>query len=340
MIGQVKPKYTIFVPVHNGGEYVKQCIASIFGQRFGDFGVVVLENASTDGTREWLESLSDPRLTISPSEQLLPIERNWGRALLHPKNEYMTFFGHDDLLDPDYLGVMDGLVHKAPTAGLYFAHFRYIDREGGVIRSCRRLPPKETAAEYAAALFSRKRDTYGSGYMYRSSRYEQVGGMPDWDHLLFADDTLWMTLMMGSWKATAPEECFAVRVHPGSYGHRAGCAAWAEAMDRYTTFLQCTGIRDSEFAAALSKHAPSYFLEFCNVLYSRDLLDACGRNRRFDPEIATSLCRVLRKIAPQKLDEFKGGRRSRFARRVLLNRFGATRWLYYRYRLARYGANR
>jgi glycosyltransferase involved in cell wall biosynthesis len=304
----------------------------------GDFSLVVLENGSTDGTREWLAEVHDPRVTVCASQTLLPIEENWARALTVPKNEFMTFVGHDDLLEPNYLEVMDALVRRKPDAGLYFAHFRYIDGKGNTLRSCRPLPACETAAQYMAALFSFQRDTYGSGYLYRSRRYEQVGGMPRWEHLLFADDTLWMKLMDGAWKATAPEECFAVRIHPGSYGHRASWRAWARGMDRYITFLQSMAAQDPEFAKALAKHAPGYFLGWCNSLYERSLVEPCNENQRIAPQSAEFLIRLLKRIAPQRLRDFKGGpRRFRFSRRAVFNRFAVTRWFYQRYRLLRYG---
>ena len=337
----MNPQYTILLPVHNGGEYVKQCVSSVLAQRLGDFSLVVLENGSTDGTREWLAEVRDPRVTVCASQTLLPIEQNWARALTVPRNEFMTFIGHDDLLDPNYLEVMDALVRREPDAGLYFAHFRFIDGEGKTQRSCRPLPVRETAAQYVAALFSSQRDTYGSGYLYRSRRYEQVGGMPHWEHLLFADDTLWMKLMAGAWKATAPEECFAVRIYPGSYGHRASWRAWAGGMDRYITFLQSTAVRDAEFAKALAEQAPGYFLDWCGHLYHRSFDTPCKLSRREDRQNYRLLARQLRRIAPRTTARrFKKHHYRLVNHRQLLNHFALTRWLYSQYRLMRYGPNK
>ena len=39
----------------------------------------------------------------------------------------MTVIGHDDLLDNNYLDVMNALIAKYPNASLYQTHFRYID---------------------------------------------------------------------------------------------------------------------------------------------------------------------------------------------------------------------
>src|SRR6185295_11425434 len=96
-------KYSIILPVRNGGEYVKDCINSILNQTLPDFGLHVLDNCSTDGTREWIESINDERITIYPGEKPLTIEENWSRIVSIPKNEFITLIGHDDILFPGYL---------------------------------------------------------------------------------------------------------------------------------------------------------------------------------------------------------------------------------------------
>ena len=330
-------KFTIFVPVHNGGGHLKRCVESVFAQTLQDFDLVVLENGSTDGTREWLANVRDPRLKVLPSERCLPIEENWGRVLAQPKNEFMTIFGHDDLMDPNYLAVMDAAVRRHPDASLYFAHFRYVDEAGQELHACRPLPERETAAEYLQGLYTRQRDTYGTGYLYRSARYEAVGGMPRWRHLVFADDALWLKLMEGSWKATAPERCFAIRVHKGRYGERARWRDWAEGLAPYIAFLQAAAHRDPSLEKALAAHGPGYFLEWCNSLYESALVEASKRNQRLDPADVSMLKEAIQIVAPGKWPQYHGNPRFRFRRRrELLNQFRLPRWLYYRYRRLRY----
>src|SRR5579872_3781791 len=93
-------KYSIILPVRNGGHYVKACVGSILAQTFVDFELLVLDNCSTDGTTEWLSTLKDPRIMIFPAEKPLTIEENWGRITRIPKKEFITLIGHDDILYP------------------------------------------------------------------------------------------------------------------------------------------------------------------------------------------------------------------------------------------------
>src|SRR5258708_17690386 len=112
-------KYSIILPVRNGGEYVKECVKSILSQTYPHFNLLVLDNCSTDGTLEWILSLQDKRIIIYPSKAPLNIEQNWARIASVPKNEFMTCIGHDDILLPGYLEEMNSLIQKHPGASLY-----------------------------------------------------------------------------------------------------------------------------------------------------------------------------------------------------------------------------
>ena len=85
------PKYSVILPVRNGGEYVKESVNSVLAQYYSDFNFIILDNCSTDGTFEWLQSLTDERIILYPSDKSLTIEQNWARVLTIPKNEFITF---------------------------------------------------------------------------------------------------------------------------------------------------------------------------------------------------------------------------------------------------------
>ena len=326
--------YTLIVPSYNGGDYLKQCVQSILAQTHGDFELAVLDDASTDGSLDWLSGLGDARVRIYPAPQRLGIVDNWRRSLAIPKNEFMAIIGQDDLLDAHYLQVMTELIRREPQAGLYHAHFRYMD-ESGVAQPCRPLPSRETAAEYIAALFSGVRDTWGSGYMFRSADYEKVGGVPPFPGLLFADDALWIALMRRSFKAAAPEECFACRKHQSSAGHLANWRTWLGGLQCYVPFLQEVAESDVQFARALADYGPNYFFGFCRQLYAVALVEATKRNQRLKPEVREAIAAPLVRLSPGLAAQIN---RSRGVRaREWINRYAPLRWLYIAYILVRYG---
>ena len=289
-------KFTLIVPSYNGGDFLKQCIASIRAQTYRGFALAVLDDGSTDGSLEWLRALGEPRLMLHPAPAHLGIAGNWGRALRLPKAEFMTIIGQDDLLDLDYLAVMDALTRAQPDAGLYHAHFRFMDARGKVTRPCRALPARETAAEYLTALFTGKRDTYGTGYLMRSARYEAVGGIRAFEKLLFADDALWMALMEGAYKATALERCFSCRLHPASASGGTGWQSWLAAMPPYAAFLEGLAARDPAFAAAYAAHAPAYFEGWRRSLWTLALTRATRQDRDVEPDALEAIAAVAARM--------------------------------------------
>lgn len=332
-------KFTLIIPSYNGGDYLKECIAGIRAQTYTRFALAVLDDGSTDGSLEWLRGLDEPRLTVYPASVHVGIVKNWGRALEIPKAEFMTIIGQDDRLDQNYLAVMDALTKEYPDAGLYHAHFRFINAQGGTIRPCRPLPARETAARYLTELFTGRRDTYGTGYLMRSARYEAVGGIPPFEKLLFADDALWMALMRGAYKATASAECFSCRLHPASASGGTGWQSWLAAMPRYASFLAELAARDPDFAQAFTAYAPAYFDGWRRSLWTLALTQATRQGRRVEPDALPTIAGVAARMPPGlRLDNgqaFAGG--AGMQAREWINRYAVTRAAYNVYVRRRYG---
>ncbi len=207
-------KFSIILPVRNGGEYVKACVNSIFNQTLQNFNLIVLDNCSADGTLQWVKSLNDIRIIIHPSKEPLSIEDNWDRIVMAEKNEYITLIGHDDILKPDYLKTMSELINKFPDASLYQTHFSFIDSEEKKIRTCKPMKEKEDGPEFLQSILQNKIDIVGTGFMMRSKDYNAAGGIPAYyPNLLFADFELWLKLTDKNYKATSEKECFYFRLH-------------------------------------------------------------------------------------------------------------------------------
>lgn len=263
-------KYSIILPVRNGGDYVKECVDSILRQSLPDFNLEILDNYSTDGTSQWLADLADPRIRIYPAERPLTIEENWGRIITIPKNEFITLIGHDDRLDGEYLSVMNNLIAKHPRAALYQAHFRFIDARGKTKRNCQPMAEVQSAAEFLSSFLSGTIDVMGTGFMMRAADYDQVGGIPPYPSLLFADFDLWINLTRKSYKATAAQNCFAFRVHQSTTTISADNKLH-KGFEQFVVFLQKLGAEDPLFNETIKRYAPK-FLDTYSTSFSHRLL--------------------------------------------------------------------
>jgi glycosyltransferase involved in cell wall biosynthesis len=261
-------KFSIILPVKNGGEYVKECVQSILSQSYGDFNLHILENCSTDGTAEWLQTLKDKRIVIIPSKKSLSIEDNWARILSIQKNEFMTIIGHDDIFDANYLQVMNDLIDQYPDASLYQTHFRFIDAKGNFLRKCKPMNEKQTATEFLHALFINSIDTMGTGYMMRSKDYNAVNGIPYYPNLLFADHALWIKLTALSYKATTSAESFLYRLHE-NLSKNSNAIKYINAFYNYLEFLRALKAKDQNVSIVIENYITAYIQYYCRSLAHR-----------------------------------------------------------------------
>ena len=60
---QASPRLTVVIPAHNGERYLEECVASVLGQDFTDHELILVNDASSDVTRDVIRRLAaaDPR---------------------------------------------------------------------------------------------------------------------------------------------------------------------------------------------------------------------------------------------------------------------------------------
>ena len=270
-------KFSIILPVHNGMEYIKECIDSILKQNYSSFDLIVLENGSTDGTLEWLQSISDNRLKIFPTDTFISMKDNWIRIKDVPKNEFFAIIAHDDLLDNDYLEVMNRLIRKDPNATLYQTHFRYINSQGEFDRNCLPMAETQHSYEFLANQFQRTFDSMGTGYMMRTSDFNKVGGFSSYHNLIFGDLELWFKLTDIGYKATAIEECFSYREH-NSISVRTSVFEYKKALFKYLFFMKNQALRNNKLNIIINRYLSEYLHYMCKGLIYRELLNKQHQN--------------------------------------------------------------
>jgi glycosyltransferase involved in cell wall biosynthesis len=213
-------RFAIFLPVRNGAQFLAQAIDSIVAQTRSDWSLIVLDNASTDGSADLALAYRNPKIQLHRSEVDLPIWESWQRvwSMLANANadvdaEYTTIIGHDDVLLPTFLESIEALIEAHPTASLYQTPFDMIDERGTMLRPCRPIPALESSDDLIAARMWGLRDSVGTGYVFRSADYVTVGGIPNLPFLLYADDLLFSRLARLSFKAASRDGHCLYRLH-------------------------------------------------------------------------------------------------------------------------------
>lgn len=270
-------KYSFIVPTYNSQKWIRQNIGSVLKQTNDKFEIIILDDCSTDGTVEWLRSLNDNRITIYPSEKRLGIVENWARILTVPKKQFMTILGHDDVLYPDYLSVIDDLIKKHPEASVYQTHFNFIDEKGDIIRSCAAMENKILPERFLADVLKNKIEITGTGFMMRSTDYDRVGGIPGYPNLLYADIELMMELVRMNYLAVAMEKTFEFRFHIHNTS-KAGGEKRLQAFEKLILYLKKLETEDSKYKQVIQDNV-EYFLNSYVVGACHKLLYIGRQNR-------------------------------------------------------------
>lgn len=117
------PKVSILIPVFNRKDYIAECIQSALNQTFTDFEVVVVDNASEDGTWEICQQFAalDQRVRIFRNDSNIGPVRNWRRCAQEAKGEFSKILFSDDCLEPNCLTEMVPKLVNSDIALVYCA---------------------------------------------------------------------------------------------------------------------------------------------------------------------------------------------------------------------------
>jgi len=126
------PTVTVTVCAYNGEQYVRAAIDSILAQTFRDFELVVVDDASTDGTTEILKQYDDPRIQLLHNAKNLGPTRSFNRAWRAGTAPYVAHQDADDCSLPQRLELQVKYLDSHPEVGLLGSSAEIIDEEGTV----------------------------------------------------------------------------------------------------------------------------------------------------------------------------------------------------------------
>jgi len=106
-------KYSIILPVHNAIKYLPNCINSIIDQDYDDYELIISDDNSTDGTREYLESIKCTNVKIVYPPKRLSMIKHFEWAFQFATGEWTMFLGADDGLQSYFFELADTLTAKA-----------------------------------------------------------------------------------------------------------------------------------------------------------------------------------------------------------------------------------
>lgn len=132
------PLVSVIIPNYNHAVYLKQRIDSVLDQTFTDLEVILLDDCSTDNSKNILMQYKDePRVSAIEmnKENSGSTFFQWAKGVALAKGSYIWIAESDDYAAPTFLEETVGWMKKYPSAALCYVGSVIVDHAGGVLHS-------------------------------------------------------------------------------------------------------------------------------------------------------------------------------------------------------------
>jgi len=125
-------KISIIIPTYNYAQYICEAIESVLNQTYKDFEIIVVDDGSTDNTKEVIKPYLNKIKYIYQQNSGPSSARN--RGIKEAKGEYIAFLDADDIWLPQKLELQIKFMEKEKEVGLIFSDM-ILFNEKGIIKN-------------------------------------------------------------------------------------------------------------------------------------------------------------------------------------------------------------
>lgn len=124
-----QPRVSVIIPVYNGEKYIRESLDSILAQTYPRTEVLVMDDASTDGTPAILESYGD-RVRVIRQPKNRGIYGNANDGIAVAQGDYIAIYHADDIYLPAIIEREAQFLDRYPEAGAVFSSMTFIGPGG------------------------------------------------------------------------------------------------------------------------------------------------------------------------------------------------------------------
>lgn len=128
------PKYSIAIPTFNRVDLLELAIDSAVNQEgFEDYEILVVDNnpeRNDDTEKLMLRYADNDRIAYYKNTQNLGMTGNWNKLYLLARTEWVVMLHDDDMLYPDFMKVMTGIVENDKEASCFYSCYNTFHGEG------------------------------------------------------------------------------------------------------------------------------------------------------------------------------------------------------------------
>lgn len=193
---------SILLSVHNGERFIRDAVLSLLTQTHREFELLIVDDASTDKTRDTLEELvtQDHRIRVITNATNLGLTRSLNIALRQAQDDFVARMDADDIAMPDRLEKQLAYLESHPDIDVVGTAYEWIDETDHVIGR----PNVITGPDDIHRALPRTNPLLHSSVLLRRSALERVHGYEE-SYRRAQDYDLWLRLSRTARFANLPE---------------------------------------------------------------------------------------------------------------------------------------
>jgi glycosyltransferase involved in cell wall biosynthesis len=120
--------FTVVIPTYNRADLVKETIESVLSQTFKDFELIVVDDHSSDNTKEIVESFNDKRIIYALNDRRKGASGARNTGIFMANGSWVAFLDSDDIWLPEKLEMVYSKIQQSDeTVGLIYNGLAYYD---------------------------------------------------------------------------------------------------------------------------------------------------------------------------------------------------------------------
>ena len=141
--GELSPAVSVIMPAYNCEKYIEEAIRSVMVQTFTDWELIVLDDGSSDSTREIIERLAaeDARIISMPNEKNMGVAKTRNRGFDISRGRYVALLDSDDIWRSEKLECQIKKI-QSENADLCYCSYAIIDSDGINVKRDYSVPEK------------------------------------------------------------------------------------------------------------------------------------------------------------------------------------------------------
>jgi glycosyltransferase involved in cell wall biosynthesis len=204
------PALSVIMPAYNAGKFLAPAVESILGQTWKDFEFIIIDDGSTDGTRELIEhyAAQDSRIRSCPNSVNLGVTKTLNRAISLVRANWIARMDADDVSAPTRFERQMEAVRKNPSVGFVTCPFDIIDAKENRVPGWRGICFQKELLPFFL-LFYNRLSAHGQ-VIYSTALVRSLGGYREQYHLSEATE-LWIRMVRAASWEVVPEPLYAWR---------------------------------------------------------------------------------------------------------------------------------